>query len=424
MERVPRRIGTPLRPRDFGWADAGVLALALISSFALTWVVFYQFTLLSGAFGFLLCWYACFLALYWVVTVQTIDRLAATDRVFSVLMVTGALIVLGVVLFIVGWVAWKGVPHLRWSLFIHDQKAFTPADPNILNKIGVAHEIVGTAEEVGIAAAIGVPVAVITAVFLNEVRGWGTRMVRTVVTAMSGLPAIVAGLFIYAMFVEDGLTKYSGVLASLALFILILPSVTRTTEEVLRIVPGGLREASLALGSSEFRTVWSVVLPTARSGMITASLLGVAIAVGETAPLLFTSFGSSVMNKNPFHGAQGSLPLGVYVNAREPQAVLINLAFVTAFILLSLVLILFVLARLLGRQRTTTGGWGARVRSLTGKSGGPKGGAARAVAGHAAVLRYPPAPEPPRSYPPQPRPPALSDAPPPEPIPPTGHWSS
>jgi phosphate transport system permease protein len=359
-----------------------------------------------------------------VVTVQTIDRLAATDRVFSVLMVTGALIVLGVVLFIVGWVAWKGVPHLRWSLFIHDQKAFTPADPNILNKIGVAHEIVGTAEEVGIAAAIGVPVAVITAVFLNEVRGWGTRMVRTVVTAMSGLPAIVAGLFIYAMFVEDGLTKYSGVLASLALFILILPSVTRTTEEVLRIVPGGLREASLALGSSEFRTVWSVVLPTARSGMITASLLGVAIAVGETAPLLFTSFGSSVMNKNPFHGAQGSLPLGVYVNAREPQAVLINLAFVTAFILLSLVLILFVLARLLGRQRTTTGGWGARVRSLTGKSGGPKGGAARAVAGHAAVLRYPPAPEPPRSYPPQPRPPALSDAPPPEPIPPTGHWSS
>jgi phosphate transport system permease protein len=130
------------------------------------------------------------------------------------------------------------------------------------------------------------------------------------------------------------------------------------------------------------------------------------------------------MNKNPFHGAQGSLPLGVYVNAREPQAVLINLAFVTAFILLSLVLILFVLARLLGRQRTTTGGWGARVRSLTGKSGGPKGGAARAVAGHAAVLRYPPAPEPPRSYPPQPRPPALSDAPPPEPIPPTGHWSS
>ena len=114
-------------------------------------------------------------------------------------------------------------------------------------------------------------------------------MVRTVVTAMSGLPSIVAG----ALHLLDpcGATiwlEYSGFLAALALFILLLPSVTRTTEEVLRIVPGGLREASLALGSSEFRTVWSVVLPTARSGMITASLLGIAIAVGETAPLLFT----------------------------------------------------------------------------------------------------------------------------------------
>jgi phosphate transport system permease protein len=370
---VPRRIGKPLRPRDFGWVDAGILAAALVSSFALVWVVFYQLTLLSGAFGFGLCWYACLLGLYWVVTAQAVDRIAATDRVISVLMVTGAAIVLGLVAFIVLWVAWKGVPYLSWSLFIHDQKAFIPSDPNILHKIGVAHQIVGTVEEVGIAAAIAIPVAVTTAVFLNEVRGRGTRMVRTVVTAMSGLPAIVAGLFIYALFVEDGLTRYAGILAAMALFILILPSVTRTTEEVLRIVPGGLREASLALGSSEFRTVWSVVLPTARSGIITASLLGVAIAVGETAPLLFTSFGSSVMNANPFHGAQGALPLGIYDNVRQAGPVLKELAYATATILLGLVLILFVLARLLGRQRTGTGSVRTRLRSLTGRSGTPGG---------------------------------------------------
>jgi phosphate transport system permease protein len=363
---VPRRIGVPLRPRDFGWADAGVMVVSLISSFALIWIVFYQFTLLSGAFGFLLCWYAAFLGLYWLVTSQTIDRFAATDRVVSVVMVTGALVVFGLVAFIVGWVGWKGIPHLSWNLFVRDQSHFVPSDPNVLHKIGVAHAIVGTLEQVGLAAALGIPVAVTTAVFLTEVKGRGTRIVRTVVTAMSGLPSIVAGLFIYSIFVEHRLVGYAGFLASLALFILLLPSVTRTTEEVLRIVPGGLREASLALGSSEFRTVWSVVLPTARSGVITASLLGVAIAVGETAPLLFTAFGSNVMNKNPFHGAQGSLPRVIFDNARTPEPVLIQLAYATAFILLAIVLVLFVLARLFGRPRTKTGVWRGRLSSLLG----------------------------------------------------------
>jgi phosphate transport system permease protein len=180
---------------------------------------------------------------------------------------------------------------------------------------------------------------------------------------MSGLPSIVAGVFIYSILVETSVAKYSGILASLALFVLMLPSVTRTTEEVLRIVPGGLREASLALGASEFRTVWSVVLPTAMSGMITASLLGVAIAVGETAPLLFTAFGNNDMNVNPIHGAQQALPLLLLHLVTTPEASLQALAYSTAFILLALVLILFVLARLLGRPRTKSGVLRARLRS-------------------------------------------------------------
>jgi phosphate transport system permease protein len=144
--------------------------------------------------------------------------------------------------------------------------------------------------------------------------------------------------------------------------------VTRTTEEVLRIVPGGLREASLALGASEFRTVWSVVLPTARSGMITASLLGTAIAVGETAPLFFTAFGNNNMNVNPLHGAQQALPLVLLDFVRTPNGALVNLAYATAFILLALVLVLFVLARVLGRPRARTGVMRARLRSLTQRS--------------------------------------------------------
>jgi len=380
MPPTPRRIGAPLRPRDFGLADAGLLVASLFSSFVLVWVVFYQITLLSGAFGFLLSWYACFLALYWMVTAQLLDRRTATDRVVSALVVTGAAVVFGIVAFIVGWVTWKGVTHLRVNFFTKDMSHFLPADPHVLSHIGVLHAIVGTVEEVGIAAAIAVPVAVLTAVFLNEVGGRGTRIVRTVVTAMSGLPSIVAGVFVYSILVETKLANFSGILASIALFILILPSVTRTTEEVLRIVPGGLREASLALGASEFRTVWSVVLPTARSGMITASLLGIAIAVGETAPLLFTAFGNKVMNTNPFHGDQQALPLLLLDFVRTPEAALVNLAYATAFILLALVLILFVLARVLGRQGSRSGVWRARLRSLLRPRPRPRAGEPSSVA--------------------------------------------
>jgi phosphate transport system permease protein len=371
---TPRRIGRPIRPRDFGWKEAGLLAASLFSAYAFVWVVFYQFTLLSGVFGFFLCWYACFLALYWVVTLQTVDRQAATDRVVSALVISSATLVLGIVVYIVAWVTVKGVTHLRGNFFTKDMSHFTPANHNVLQQIGVAHAIVGTIEQVGIAALIAIPVAITTAVFLIEVGGRGTRIVRTVVTAMSGLPSIVAGVFIYSILVETNLAKYSGFLASLALFVLMLPSVTRTTEEVLRIVPGGLREASLALGASEFRTVWSVVLPTARSGMITASLLGIAIAVGETAPLLFTAFGNNDMNVNPVHGAQQALPLLLLDFVRTPEGVLVNLAYATAFILLALVLILFVLARVFGRPRSKSGALRARLRSLTKSHQPPMGG--------------------------------------------------
>ena len=249
----------------------------------------------------------------------------------------------GLLAYVVGWVALKGVSHITVQLFTKDQAHFQPSDPNVLHEVGILHAIVGSVEQVGIAAAFAVPVAVITAVFLNEVRGPGSRIVRTIVTAMAGVPSVVAGVFIYSSLILTHVMNFSGFAASLALFILILPWVTRTTEEVLRLVPGGLREASLALGAPEWRTVWSVVLPTARSGIITAVLLGVAIAIGETAPLLFTAFGSSVMNVNPLHGDQGALPITVYANVRQAQAVLLDLAYATAFVLLSIVLILFVL---------------------------------------------------------------------------------
>jgi phosphate transport system permease protein len=349
---VPPRPPSPLRPRDFSLGDAGLLALVAFSSFCLVRVVFYDLTLLSGAFGFLICWYLTFLVIYWLVISRLTEPQIATDRVITVVMTTGAAIVVGLVLFIILFVAFKAVPKIHWgSLFTKDEKGFSPAEPNALAHVGIAHAIVGTFEEVGIAALMGVPFAVATAVFLNEVGGRGTRFVRTVVTAMSGIPSIVAGVFIYSILIINHVLGYSGFAASLALFVMLLPSVTRTTEEVLRVVPSGLREASQALGAPEWRTVWSVVLPTARSGVMTAVLLGIARIVGETAPLLFTAFGSQVMNWNPLSHPQEALPFVVWSNVHEAEPVLIDLAYQAAFVLLVLVLILFVAARIAGRTR-------------------------------------------------------------------------
>jgi phosphate transport system permease protein len=352
----PRRLPSPMRPKAFQASDLALLLGAAASSFAFVWIVFYQMTLLSGAFGFLLAWYVTFLVMYWLATIQVVDRNTATDRVVTVLMTTASLILFALLVYVILWVTVKAVPHLRVNLFLKDASHFELAGHNALGTVGILHAIIGTLEQVGIAALFGVPIAIATAIFLNEVGGRGVRMVRTVVTAMSGTPAVVAGIFIYSILIINHVVGYSGVAASLALFVILLPLVTRTTEEVLRVVPSGLREASLALGAPEWRTTWSVVLPTARSGVITAVLLGIARAVGETAPLIFTAFGNNVINANPVVHPQEALPLEIWGNIHTPNAVLLDLAFVSAFVLMVVILILFTLARILGRTRGRRGG--------------------------------------------------------------------
>lgn len=351
-----RRLPPPRRTRDFGLTGFVLLAASALSSFAAVWVLFYQLTLLSGVLGFLVCWYLCFLAMYWLATAQVVDRPAATDRIVTTIVASGAALVVGALMYIVLWVVVHGIGHFSLGFLYRTMAYYQPAaGSKLFDEVGVGHAIVGTLEEVGLAALFGVPLAFLTAIFLNEVGGWGTRFVRTIVTAMSGIPSVVAGVFIYALFIVPHVLGYSGFAASLALFVLLLPSVTRTTEEVLRVVSSGLREASLALGASEWRTVWSVVLPTARSGLITAVVLGVAIAAGETAPLIFTAFGNNDMNFDVFHGPQGALPLVLWENINQAQKVVVQLAFTAAFVLLVLVLVLFVAARMLGRRSTRRG---------------------------------------------------------------------
>jgi len=264
----------------------------------------------------------------------------------TVAMATAAVATVVPLVLIVSYTVAKGLEALHWGFFTETQETTGPLDPP--KSGGALHAIVGTLQQVGIALLISAPLGVLTAAFLNEVGGRLARVVRFLTDAMSGLPSIVAGLFIFSAWVLR--FGFSGFAASLALAVLMLPTITRTTEEMLRLVPDGLREASLALGAPQWRTVLRVVLPTARVGIVTAVILGTARAVGETAPVLLTALGSSVMNVNPFKDNQADLPLFIYRQIRDPLDTPVARAWTGAMVLILLVIVLFTLARVIGSR--------------------------------------------------------------------------
>jgi phosphate transport system permease protein len=332
--------------REFQRSDAIELVGCAFGAFCLTWLVYERLTPLSGGLGFFVSWYALFLTAVWFVVRDRLGPLEARDRLARVVVASvalGLLIPLGV---IVGYTIARGYHALRPQFFVQDQSRVGPLSP--ATEGGGSAAIVGSLEMVGIATLLSVPLGILTAVFLNEIGGRLARPVRMIVDAMSAIPSIVAGLFIYAAFILALHQHQTGLSASLALAVLMLPTVTRTAEVVLRLVPGGLREASLALGGGEWSTVRRVVLPTARTGLLTAVILGVARVIGETAPLILTSLGNTHYNANPLKGNQDALPLMIYRLIRFPQTASIERAWTGALVLLGLVLVLFIVARVLG----------------------------------------------------------------------------
>jgi phosphate transport system permease protein len=178
-----------------------------------------------------------------------------------------------------------------------------------------------------------------------------SRLVRNVVDAMTGTPSIIAGLFVFILWVIPHHTNgKSGFVAACTLSIMMIPVTCRAALEVIRVVPGSLREAALAIGAPQWRVALRVVLPTARAGLITAAILGVARTAGETAEVLFTAGGGPHYNLNPFHGEQDDLPLRIYEQVFQPNAKAISVGWGAAFVLMFLVLSLFILARMLGRS--------------------------------------------------------------------------
>jgi phosphate transport system permease protein len=218
---------------------------------------------------------------------------------------------------------------------------------------GIYHAIIGTLEQVAIAAVLAIPLGIMAAVYLTEFgRGTLARAVSFFVDVMTGVPSIVAGLFIYSGVILIFGFERIGVMGALALALLMIPIVVRSAEEMIRLVPRDLREASYALGVPQWKTILRVVLPTARNGLITGVMLAVARVAGETAPLLLTVFLSQSINYNPFSGAQASLPTFVWDQVGSSSQAAVDRAWGAALVLIVFVLLLNVIARGIARLAT------------------------------------------------------------------------
>lgn len=343
--RAPVPDDVPRRKARFSPAEAIETAIAVLgaTAFALTLRMLLDW---GGVMGTVLWAYVAFLGLVYLLARDRESPEVAADRVITTLIWSAGAVVIGVLTWMVGFLALKGSHALRPGFFTNDLSTTGPLSPGG----GALHAIIGSFEQVGLATVVVVPVAVMTAVYLHEIRGRMAGLIRFIVDAMSGLPSVVAGLLVFTVWIIGLKRGFSGAAGSTALAILMLPTVTRTAEEILRTVPDQLREASLALGAPQWRTVLRIVLPTARSGLVTAAILGVARAVGETAPVLLTAFGSDSTNTSPFNGPQANLPLFVWKLIRLPNNAQKDRAWTGAFVLVVLVLALFTLARWIGNR--------------------------------------------------------------------------
>lgn len=270
------------------------------------------------------------------------------DRLATVCLYLVLLAVLGVLAWVLIYVATKGAQSISLDFFTETP----PGSPSAVGG-GFANGIVGSLIVVGIATAASLPIGLGTAIYLHEYAD--TRagsVIRFLSDVLVGIPTIVTGAFIYVLMVTRfGFSGYAG---AVALAIVMLPLIVRSTEEMLRLVAIDIREASWALGITRARTIWSIVLPSARSGITTGVMLAVARAMGETAPLLLTALGNDLfMQTNPGQ-RMSTLSLQIFGNAITGYQTAQARAWAGALTLISIVLILTVLARLLDRRSRTS----------------------------------------------------------------------
>ena len=270
------------------------------------------------------------------------------DRIMRGLLLAGTGIALLPLVLVIYYLLYKGLGSWSGSFFTTDPTGNFFGDPG-----GIRSAIFGTLEIVALASLIAIPLGIAVALYLTEygTDGRFANVVRYFVDVMTGVPSVVFGLFIYIVLVisHTGGSGFAGWKGSLALALLMLPIVIRSAEVVLLLVPSSLREAALALGAPRWRIVWKVVLPTARSGLVTGSLLAVARGMGETAPLLFTVSLATGLTGN-LNGLMNSLPLQIYTDITNPRDVIVARAWGAALTLVALVLLLNLVARAVSRR--------------------------------------------------------------------------
>jgi phosphate transport system permease protein len=275
-------------------------------------------------------------------------RRRRTDQVARGLLGIATLLALVPLVLVVYYLLKRGLGAISWHFFSTDPTGAFIGDPG-----GIKSALLGTVEIVALAALIAIPLGIGVALYLVEYGKAGrfAAAVRYFVDVMTGVPSIVFGLFVYITLVIGGLggSGYAAWKGSVALALLMLPVVTRSAEVVLTLVPGHLREAALALGAPRWRVVARVVLPTALPGLITGSLLAVARAAGETAPLLFTS--AIVLGTNFSLGERtNSMPIQIFNDVGQAQDRLVQRAWGTALTLVAMILLLNLAARLIARR--------------------------------------------------------------------------
>lgn len=330
-----------VRARLSRWSLAAIAVGALAAT-----LVLFAATRMQGRVGFLLVAAGLYVVARTAVSGLVEGRRRAKDRLMTSIVVACTCAAILPLVAVLGFTVVKGMIVLNGSFLTHTMRGVAEQDP----AGGIYHAIIGTLEQVGLATLMAVPFGLLVAIYLVEYSsGRLGRVVSFFVDVMTGLPSIVAGLFIFALWILALRQSFSGFAGSLALTILMLPTVVRSAEEMLKVVPNDLREGSYALGVQKWVTVLRIVLPTALAGIVTGVMLAVARVTGETAPLLLTVFGNPTLNFDPFSGAQASLPLFVFNEAGLPNETAINRSWAAALVLILIVLILTIFARVIAR---------------------------------------------------------------------------
>ncbi len=266
-----------------------------------------------------------------------------TNLVMTSLTAICAVFATSVLLIIIGFIAYQGISSLSWEFLTDTPKPVGEGG-------GIGNAIVGSAMMTLLAAAIGLPVGIAAGVYLAEFgKNWYGNTIRFIADTLIGVPSIIIGIFIYTVVVMP-MGRQSGLAGGLALAIIMIPIVARTTEEMINLVPNSMREGALALGAPQWRVSWNIVLPAATSGIATGAMLAIARITGETAPLLFTALNSRFYNFY-YDQPMSSLTVQIYNFATGPFEVEHAMAWAATLLLVGFILVINIVVRYLTRKK-------------------------------------------------------------------------